>query len=134
MATVNLSPWPEDEIEVTKAVRELERHLYLKYAEIDINAGEERERLELVGAAASALVERYSPGAPQRIRDLATIRTSQFILARSGGNPSKRDESLGDWAGSQEFMASQLGALRHSGSMGLLSPWKIRRARKVSAA
>ncbi len=130
MAT--LSPWPESVGDRNAALRELERHL--KYPEIDIDIGEERERLELVGEAASALVERYSPGAPQRIRDLAVVRTCQYLLARSGASVSKVTEELGDWNHTLEFMPSMVSALRASGSMSLLSPFKIRRARKVTAA
>ena len=128
----DLSPWPTDAEARMAALRELERHL--KYPEIDIDIGEERERLELVAEAASALVERYSPGAPQRLRDLAVVRTCQYLLARSGASVSRVDESLGDWSHQIEFQASMVSALRASGSMAVLSPFKIRRARKVTAA
>ena len=124
----SVSPWPEDS---GPALHEIRRHL--NFPEIDVDTVDDYG-LELVGAAASALVERYSPGAPQSLRDLAVIRTCQFLLGRSGAAVSKTDESLGDWSGGREFQASMVSALRASGAMSMLSRFKIRRARKVEVA
>ena len=127
-----LSPWPESVGDRNTALRELERHL--KYPEIDIDIGEERERLELVGEAAAAMVERYAPGAPQRLRDLGVVRVTQYILGRSGAATASISESIGDFSHTLEFQSSMVSAMRASGAMAALSPFKIRRARKVTAA
>ena len=126
-----LSPWPSSAEDRTAALRELERHL--RYPEIDIEIGEERERLELIGEAAASLVQRYAPGAPARLRDLAVVRCVQYLLARSGGNPSSVREELGDASHQIEFQASMVSALRASGAMAILSPFKIRRAKAVGS-
>ena len=75
-------------------------------------------------AVSSALVDRYASGAPQAIKDEAVIRTAGY-LAEHPGAAVKR-ERTGDI--STTFMPNHLSALRHSGSMSLLSPWKVRRA------
>ena len=75
------------------------------------------------GAAASALVERYASGAPQSLRNEATIRTAGWMAQQpSAAVRSTRVGELGI-----DFVTSSMSALRHSGSMALLSPWKIRR-------
>ena len=78
-------------------------------------------------AVASSLVERYSSGAPQAIKDEAIIRTAGY-LAEQPGAAVKR-ERTGDI--STTFHVEHLSALRHSGSMSLLSPWKVRRAGSI---
>ena len=68
--------------------------------------------------AARSLVSRYAPGAPGCVRDEAIIRTVGYLVDRWTARAS---------VDSQSQAPGQLSALRHSGSMALLSPWKVRR-------
>ena len=71
----------------------------------------------------TALVERYAPAAPGPVQDEAVVRTAAWLHeAPSGGQTS---EGIGDI--STRYAASSQSALRHSGGMALLSPWKVRR-------
>ena len=76
-------------------------------------------------AVAVALVERFAPGAPVAIQNEAVIRTAGWLMETPSGGI--RSESVGDIRTGYDT-ARSLGALRHSGAMGLLSPWKVRRA------
>ena len=73
---------------------------------------------------ASDLVERYAPGAPDVVQNEAVVRCADWLLDRTAAG--LQSERFGDvevtWA------TGQLSALRHSGGMALLSPWKVRRA------
>ena len=80
--------------------------------------------LDRLGSTAAELVERHAPDAPQPIKNEATIRTAGWLAQQPAA--SVRSESVGDIRTS--FAPTHLGALRHSGAMALLSPWKIRRA------
>ena len=114
MAT--LTPWPARSATVTlgEAIRVLGEAI-----------GEDvDDTTERLGATASALVERYAPGAPQVVRDEAVIRCAGWL--REAPASAARMESIGDI--STTFTPSSTGALRASGAMALLSPWKIRRA------
>lgn len=77
-----------------------------------------------LGAAASALVERHAPGAPQAIRDEALIRCAGWL--RESPVSGARREAEGEIATS--FSPAMTGALRASGAMSLLAPWRVRRA------
>ena len=73
---------------------------------------------------ATALVERYAPGAPEAVQNEATIRVAGWLAeAPSSG---ARVETIGDIT--TTWTPSMTGALRSSGAMGLLSVWKQRRA------
>ena len=74
---------------------------------------------------AVALVERFAPDAPDAILDETAIRCAGWLLETPAG--AVRSETTGDVRTTFDGGRS-LGALRGSGSMGLLSPWKIRRA------
>ena len=78
-----------------------------------------------LGPVAAALVEEYAAGAgPQAIRDEAVIRTAGWLHgARPRGLTSVKTGPI-DF----EFASTAASALRASGSMALLSRWKIRRA------
>ena len=73
---------------------------------------------------AVAMVERYAPGAPAAIQDEATIRAAGWLADTPAA--SLQSEQYGDV--SVTWATGQLSALRHSGAMALLSPWKVRRA------
>lgn len=72
---------------------------------------------------ASALVLRYAPGAPDSMHDEGVIRTTGWLQEHPHG--AIRSESQGDI--STSYATASVSALRHSGAMALLSPWKQRR-------
>ncbi len=74
--------------------------------------------------AASAIVDRYAAGAPEAVRDEAVVRVAGY-LAECPPAPI-RHERVGEI--STGFHRDSQSALRHSGAMALLSPWKVRRA------
>ena len=71
------------------------------------------------------LVERFAPDAPDAIQNEAAIRCAGWLLETPAGGI--RSETTGDVRTSFDG-ARASSALRHSGAMGLLSPWKVRRA------
>ncbi len=75
-------------------------------------------------AVAGALVERYAPDAPDAVANEAAIRTAGWLAEQPSA--AITSESEGDIRTS--YAPTMLSALRHSGGMALLSPWKIRRA------
>ena len=90
-----------------------------------VGTGASREpRVRSWGATAAALVQQYAPDAPQAVRDEATIRTAGYLKEQP--KAAVRSESVGPL--SRDYAPSMTSALRHSGSMALLSRWKIRRA------
>ena len=82
------------------------------------------DRLHPVGVA---LVERFAPAAPVPIQNEAAIRCAGWLAERPNSN--LQSERFGDVEVS--FAVGQLSALRHSGGMSLLSPWKTRRAGRI---
>ena len=74
---------------------------------------------------AVALVERFAPDAPEAVQDEAAIRCAGWLAESPAG--AIRGEVTGDIRTSYDG-ARSMGALRHSGAMGILSPWKVRRA------
>ena len=79
------------------------------------------ERLLAVG---SALVTRYAPDAPDAISNEALIRVAGWLAEAPASGA--RVETTGDIT--TTWTPSSTGALRASGAMGLLSPFKLRRA------
>ena len=77
---------------------------------------------------ASALVERYAPGAPDAVKDEATIRVVGWLAERYYALSA---EEIGE----TEFRQSPSGvnALYHSGASGLLAPWRQHGLGAVSA-
>lgn len=73
---------------------------------------------------AVALVTRYAPDVPDAIANEAVIRTAGWLAEAPASGA--RQESVGDI--STSWSANATGALRASGAMALLSPWKVRRA------
>ena len=73
---------------------------------------------------AVALVERYAPKAPEAVQNEAVIRTAGWLDEQPRGGV--RSETIGDET--FEYAPAMVSALRHSGAMALLSPWKVRRA------
>ena len=75
-------------------------------------------------AVAAALVGRYAPDAPGAIADEAAIRTAGWLTEMPSA--AITSESEGDIRTS--YSPTMQSALRHSGAMALLSPWRVRRA------
>ena len=75
-------------------------------------------------AVATALVERYALEAPDAISNEAVIRTAGWLSEQPAA--AIRSETEGDIITS--YAPTHTSALRHSGAMALLSPWKARRA------
>ena len=77
---------------------------------------------------AVALVECYAPDAPEAVQNEAAIRCAAWLADQPAAGI--RSITTGDLATGFD-MSRSLGALRHSGGMGLLSPWKVRRGGTV---
>ena len=75
-------------------------------------------------AVATELVTRHAPEAPGAISNEAAIRCAGWLAEQPSA--SITGETEGDIRTS--YAPTMLSALRHSGAMALLSPWKIRRA------
>ena len=73
-------------------------------------------------AAAAAIVERYAPAAPEAVQNEACLRVVSYLFDRSPGLSGRESYSQSP---------GQISALRHSGGMALLSPWKVRRGGAV---
>ena len=93
-------------------------------ADLALEIGVTQARAEQLLMAATALVDRFAPDAPEPIKDEATIRAAGYLVEQP--RAAIRSDSVGDIA--TVFTPSSLSALRHSGAMSLLSPWKVRRA------
>ena len=114
-----LSPWP-----AVTAVATLRAATEALAAALGLDATADAAEVRRLGAAASALVERYAPGAPVPIKDEAVIRCSGWMReSPSSGARSEREGEIGT-----SYTPAATGALRASGGMSLLSPWKVRRA------
>lgn len=70
------------------------------------------------------MVERYAPDAPTAVQDEAAIRCAGYLADQPAD--ARRSETTG--AVSTSWAATHISALRHSGAMALLSPYKARRA------
>ena len=77
---------------------------------------------------ATALVVKYGPDAPDAIQDEAVIRCAGWLAGRNPTGATSEITEVGDWRSEKRHPAAQQGALRYSGAMSLLSPWKVRRA------
>ena len=84
---------------------------------------DEAETLRLIEAGA-ALVERYAPGAPEAVKNEAVIRCAGYLQETPPA--AIRSERTGEIA--TGYFRDSASALRHSGAMAILSPWKVRRA------
>ena len=78
-----------------------------------------------LGPVVAALVQQYASGAPAVLKSEAVIRASGWL---HGNKPGLRKVGVSnidiEYSGGQS-------ALRHSGAMALLSPFKVRRAGAV---
>ena len=107
-----LSPWPTSPVALQAAVDQLAAAI-----------GSSSEIAARLGPVAAALVEAEAAGAPQNIRDEAVIRCSGWLHgAKPRGVTAVKTGGI-DF----EFASTAASSLRASGSMALLSRWKIRR-------
>lgn len=96
----------------------------LTAAELAEALGMKQALADRLHGVAVALVERYAPKAPDAVQNEAVIRAGGWLHEQPPGGV--RSETIGDEA--VEYAPAMVGALRHSGAMALLSPWKVRRA------
>lgn len=115
MAVAKLSPWPTTPAATAAAVACLR-------AEIGDDPTD--DRIGALGATAAALVEDYAPGAPQAVKNEAVTRTAGWL--HDAPPDGTRETTIGPLSAS--YSPSMVSALRHSGAMGLLTRWKVRRA------
>ena len=87
------------------------------------------DAMGMLGLAASALVEKEAPDAPQAAKDEAVIRIVGY-WAQSDFGGIESETSVGGKAAS--YFRPAPSAFRYSGAKGMLSPWKKRRARAVA--
>ena len=115
MAVAALSPWPSTPAALAAALACLKP---------EIKPGLADTRIEALGATAAGLVEDFAPGAPATIKNEAVIRCAGWLSEQA--KAGIRSETTGDIT--TDYAISNTGALRYSGAMSLLSPWKVRRA------
>ena len=106
-----LSPWPTTPAAVQAATTALAAAV-----------GSSEAVAGRLGPVVSELVERFASGAPAAVKSEAVIRCSGWLFA---SRPGLR--KIGTGRIDVEYSGGQ-SALRHSGAMSLLSPFKIRRA------
>ena len=107
-----LSPWPSSPVALKAAADQLAAAI-----------GASPEIAARLGPVAASLVEEYAAGAPQPIRDESVIRCAGWLHgARPRGLTSVKANRM-----EFDFASTAASALRASGSMALLSRWKIRR-------
>lgn len=135
MAVV-LSPVPEEGAGLAEAVEVLAREVGLGMPDLDENAipldtwalkDSQRAIAVRLMTLASALVERYAPGAPQAVKNEAVIRCAGALLQSDYGGIVS--EEVADMK--RSYTPQPVGGwnpFRRSGAMGLLSPWRKRRA------
>ena len=70
------------------------------------------------------LVENYAEHAPEPVQNEAAIRAAGYLAQQP--SDARRSTTVGGVSSS--WAATHVSALRHSGAMSLLSPWKRRRA------
>ena len=117
---VALSPWPSDAEARLAACSRL--------ADEVGGRAEDRGAADGIGAAASALVEREAPGAPQAVKDEATIRVAGYLSQSDFGGIRREEEGPRN----VEYALNHAGMFRQSGAKGLLAPWKTRRAGAIN--
>ena len=95
----------------------------LTVAQLEAALGIDTEQATRLLGVATELVDRYAPGAPETVKNEAAIRCAGYLHEQP--HAAIRSESVGDI--STSYAATHMSALRHSGGMALLSPWKQRR-------
>lgn len=91
---------------------------------VDVSDAGRDGHLERIVEVAAHLVCRYAPLAPAIVQKEAVWRCASWQLHANAGSISRVQTGPRE----TEYAVGQHGALRHSGAMSLLSPWKVRRA------
>ena len=126
MAITLLSPWPTVSAELSTAISTLKDA---------IEPGAANEKIERLGAVASARVEQYAPDAPDPIRTESLILFAGYLNESAGdGFGAVRSQSidLDSVTLQTDSVSNHAAAFRNCGAAGLLSPWKVRRAGSIS--
>ena len=116
-----LTPWPKAEPELTAAVIELTSAAFG-------DSVKNRIKAQRLGPVAADIVEKYSPHGPQAVRDEALILVAAWMGSQTSGISPGLEIKVGNVTMNRRRYRGEISALRHSGAMALLSPWKIRRA------
>ena len=118
-----LSPWPPVTSVVARAaaIARLSSEVQGRTLNQDLTVND--AATNHLGEVAAAMVEEYAPGAPQPIKDEATIRFAGYLAQSDFGAIMKED--VGPL--SVEHVVNHSGAFRNSGAAMLMSRWKIRR-------
>ena len=113
---VSISPWPTDPAALIAARDCLRTGLGISAAQLP------DDRADILGAAASALVESFGPCAPPAIKTLAVIRSAGWLK-----NATSSDIVPTGVVGLEFSWRPTIGrnALRQSGAMGILSPLNV---------
>ena len=112
-----LTPWPDDGPALTAAIAQLRAACAGATEDSD-------ERAAQLGAAASALIEQYAPGAPGALKDEAVIRFVGYLAQSDFGSVVK--EGIGPL--DKEYPTNHAAMFRHSGAAALVARWRVRRA------
>ena len=120
-----LTPWPKFEPELTTAVESLAAAAFG-------DSVKDRLQAQRLGPVAADLVEKYSPHAPQAIRNEAVILVVAWLGSQTSGVNPGMEIRIGNVTMNRRRYRGEISALRHSGAMGLLSAWKVRRAGKLT--
>ena len=113
-----LSPWPVDG--TTRSAELAARRLALA-------TGQSEALATVIGPVAAALVERYAPGAPQAVKDEATIRCAGYLATADFG--AVQSEAIGPR--SLTWTPNHADMFRRSGAAALLTRWRVRRAKAI---
>ena len=109
-----LSPWPTTPVAQAAATTALAAAV-----------GSSEDVAGRLGPVVAALVERFAPGAPAAVKSESVIRAAGWLQRTKPGL-----RKIGISSVDIEYASGQ-SALRNSGAMSLLSPFKIRRAGKI---
>ena len=120
MALATLSPWPPTTSAATRqAARDcLEDSLP--------EEGLDDDRLDALGEAASAVIERFAPDAPQAVKNESVIRLAGYLLARKAR--AMQSVSVGSIRVNFREPKFTNNLFDASGARALLLPWRTRRA------
>ena len=83
------------------------------------------------------LIDTYAPGAPDKVKCEAVIRTAGYLHAYDGTAAVLQQFQVSGASGSGvdlKFRSACGSALRCSGAAALLSPWRVRRALRAVAS
>ena len=92
---------------------------------VDVSDAGRDGHLERIVEVAAHIVCRFAPGAPAIVQREAVWRCASWMLHSTKGSIT----SVTTGPRETSYGIGQLSALRHSGAMAILSPWKVRNIR-----